>query len=681
MRCQLIPYYHLSSDDLLNIEANHTVLTDTELYSVGASRTSATSIRQALEQGETFYCCESPQQPLVLYSKTQRDYTLNPANDAGSRAIQQLQSRFPFLNAPAAKDISNPKGINDPAKSFSRHGSTRHQSRTATPPPAYHFNGNNMDDGEPSARFWLSLYFYQDDTNGKPQPVEGVPYTLSLKGSPVVHSGITPADGRVRWDGLRPYNIRNLSWGQPHTTEYIHEQYTPLNDHYDIKIFPSLPISLHYNDVDSTPAGSSGLGKVPYKVTFANGEVRTACLNNKGRATEYNCASDIHSIEYYPDDDINNTQQALEKDYLDLEQALNQCANTMAAGDIAAANTLAQRHYDLLAPDKKADLDFYQALVNTAQAHVSELRALADIHNAKPFYERLAANIHAAKTGADNGITGYIPDFGEMLADINIDPSVLMSALATGDISELEKQFQQWPKRAEKGFEAASESMEVLILLLSDPRARELIMSLPARYLEAMPDPQLVTLTASQGMQTTLDIGATTAATAVGGPAGTALIGSLALLRKGGKAAEGMIKILNKLVKKLKILKAKQKTKNSDEKVLLEGYNDDSASIPTRADVPKGKRGATNNANKIKLEKQLASQEQLGQLSSGGGTVISQPAKQANRIASQTGRNPENIQKVSSDARVARDGQQVQSHSFRDASTNELIQPKTIIAD
>ncbi|MBV1882728.1 MAG: hypothetical protein KUG82_13905 [Pseudomonadales bacterium] len=95
----------------------------------------------------------------------------------------------------------------------------------------------------------------------------------------------------------------------------------------------------------------------------------------------------------------------------------------------------------------------------------------------------------------------------------------------------------------------------------------------------------------------------------------------------------------------------------------------------------KSSSGAVNNANKVKLEKQLASQEQLSQLSSGGGTVISQPAKQANRIASQTGGNPANIQKVSSDARVAGDGQQIQTHSFRDASTNVLIEPKTIIGD
>lgn len=81
----------------------------------------------------------------------------------------------------------------------------------------------------------------------------------------------------------------------------------------------------------------------------------------------------------------------------------------------------------------------------------------------------------------------------------------------------------------------------------------------------------------------------------------------------------------------------------------------------------------------MKLEKQLASQEQLGQLSNGGGTVISQPAKQANRIGRQTGRDPANIQKVSSDARTAADGQHIETHSFRDASDNKLIEPKTVI--
>jgi hypothetical protein len=70
------------------------------------------------------------------------------------------------------------------------------------------------------------------------------------------------------------------------------------------------------------------------------------------------------------------------------------------------------------------------------------------------------------------------------------------------------------------------------------------------------------------------------------------------------------------------------------------------------------------------LGKELASASQMSQLAEGGGKVLSQPAKQAERIAAQTGADPSNIQKVSSDAFVAKDGQQIQTHAFRDASTN-----------
>jgi hypothetical protein len=43
--------------------------------------------------------------------------------------------------------------------------------------------------------------------------------------------------------------------------------------------------------------------------------------------------------------------------------------------------------------------------------------------------------------------------------------------------------------------------------------------------------------------------------------------------------------------------------------------------------------GAISAINKVNLQKQLASESQLSQLAEGGGTIISQPAKQAPRIA------------------------------------------------
>jgi pyocin large subunit-like protein len=92
-----------------------------------------------------------------------------------------------------------------------------------------------------------------------------------------------------------------------------------------------------------------------------------------------------------------------------------------------------------------------------------------------------------------------------------------------------------------------------------------------------------------------------------------------------------------------------------------------------------GVRGAESAVNAVQLEKQLASESQLSQLAEGGGSVISQPAKQADRIASQNGVESANVQKVSSDSFKAKDGSTVQTHAFRDAATNKVIEPKTII--
>lgn len=94
-------------------------------------------------------------------------------------------------------------------------------------------------------------------------------------------------------------------------------------------------------------------------------------------------------------------------------------------------------------------------------------------------------------------------------------------------------------------------------------------------------------------------------------------------------------------------------------------------------------KGADNGASSARsgqqLQKQLASESQMADLANGGGTVISQPAKSADRIAAQTGIDPQDVQKVTSDAFKASDGTHIETHAFRNAQTNELIEPKTII--
>ncbi|MFC4653748.1 RHS repeat domain-containing protein [Rheinheimera marina] len=90
-------------------------------------------------------------------------------------------------------------------------------------------------------------------------------------------------------------------------------------------------------------------------------------------------------------------------------------------------------------------------------------------------------------------------------------------------------------------------------------------------------------------------------------------------------------------------------------------------------------RGAESTMNGVRLEKQLASDHQLTELASGGGTIISQPAKQANRVAAQYGIDAKNVQKVSSSKHISKDRQSIETHAFRDASTNKVMEPKTMV--
>lgn len=102
--------------------------------------------------------------------------------------------------------------------------------------------------------------------------------------------------------------------------------------------------------------------------------------------------------------------------------------------------------------------------------------------------------------------------------------------------------------------------------------------------------------------------------------------------------------------------------------------------IGTDLNNPKAKAAnAASSVQGTKLQKQLASESQVSQIADGQGTVISQPAKQADRIAAQTGGNPADIQKVTSDSFTAKDGQQFETRAFRNATTGEVIEPKTKI--
>lgn len=90
-------------------------------------------------------------------------------------------------------------------------------------------------------------------------------------------------------------------------------------------------------------------------------------------------------------------------------------------------------------------------------------------------------------------------------------------------------------------------------------------------------------------------------------------------------------------------------------------------------------RGAESAINGVMQEKQLASENQITELTEGGGTVLRQPAKQANWIAAPYGIEANNVQKVSSSAHKAKDGKTQDPHPFRDASAKRIVEPKTMV--
>lgn len=86
----------------------------------------------------------------------------------------------------------------------------------------------------------------------------------------------------------------------------------------------------------------------------------------------------------------------------------------------------------------------------------------------------------------------------------------------------------------------------------------------------------------------------------------------------------------------------------------------------------------------VKLNKKLASEQQMGELVEGGGVVThgagtNKPLSQAKRLAAEHGGEAGNYQKVSSSAYKATDGGHVETHAYRNTESGEIVEPKTII--
>ncbi|PJO24579.1 hypothetical protein EXE55_09340 [Burkholderia glumae] len=85
----------------------------------------------------------------------------------------------------------------------------------------------------------------------------------------------------------------------------------------------------------------------------------------------------------------------------------------------------------------------------------------------------------------------------------------------------------------------------------------------------------------------------------------------------------------------------------------------------------------------MNLNKSLASQQQLSQLTSGSGINIAGngtnvPLRDAARLVSEYGGQASDWSKVSSSSYTSADGSQFEIHAYRNAVTGQGVEPKSI---
>ena len=95
-------------------------------------------------------------------------------------------------------------------------------------------------------------------------------------------------------------------------------------------------------------------------------------------------------------------------------------------------------------------------------------------------------------------------------------------------------------------------------------------------------------------------------------------------------------------------------------------------------------RGAFGHKANTGLKKQLKSEEQLANINNGGGVPThgaGAPRKLdvAGRLEKQYGGNSSDWQKVSSDAYKSTDGGHIEIHAYRNVSTGQVVEPKSIV--
>ncbi|MCL1123406.1 hypothetical protein [Shewanella surugensis] len=310
-----------------------------------------------------------------------------------------------------------------------------------------------------------------------------------------------------------------------------------------------LIFKLVYDDKEQTKAAN-----VPYTVIMEDGKNTqiTGTLDKSGKAEVQPDTNHAAYILFGDEALVAEAQKSLDNAYSKLDNAINNKAKQSA-----------QHAFDTL--NKQEKVPVTQAFADAVNHKLDELNQQSQAFNNQSFLSQSWDMAKATQSGATSGVTEYLPDlgdFGELLDAADINVTMLIEAIVTGDVDALEDKFQAWKERGKQGMWEACDTMEMLILLLSDSQGRELIASLPARMLAALPRDKVVEMSAYHATQLGMDIAVVSGGTALGafaGGVGAPIAGASLLLaangRKAGKVLEETVEVLGEMKDALKVVR------------------------------------------------------------------------------------------------------------------------------
>ncbi len=117
------------------------------------------------------------------------------------------------------------------------------------------------------------------------------------------------------------------------------------------------------------------------------------------------------------------------------------------------------------------------------QKQVDELTAQSKEYDALSWFERRWEDTKSAGVGVGQGVTDYISDlgeFGDLMDSMDVDMLDMADIIFNGNQDALKSIEDKLTNcdRCAAGFEQAKESMETLILLMSDEKTREILISI-----------------------------------------------------------------------------------------------------------------------------------------------------------------------------------------------------------